>query len=197
MTAPGASPSNTPNATRQAGARHVVLFGLMASGKSTIGRLLAERLGRAFLDNDAVLQERTGQTAREIAATDGVDGLHHREAEALVASRQSPVPAVIGAAAAAPFEPLAGAALRDQSTGRFPGVLAVYLHVRPEVLVARLQREPDDGHRPFTAADAPAVLAAQYAARDPGYRALAALVVEAGDSTPDAVVDEISAALAG
>ncbi len=33
--------------------RHVVLVGLMASGKSTVGRLLAARLGRPFVDNDA------------------------------------------------------------------------------------------------------------------------------------------------
>lgn len=167
----------------------MVLFGLMASGKSTIGQLLARRLDRAFLDNDAVLKDRTGHTAREIAASEGADGLHRLEAEALVASLQSPTPAVIGAAAAAPLEPQAAAALRDRD------VCAVYLHVAPDVLAARLRREPDDGHRPFVAADALALLRAQYAARDPRYRELATIVVEAGSSTPEAVAGEISAAL--
>ncbi|HEY5076772.1 MAG TPA: shikimate kinase, partial [Acidimicrobiia bacterium] len=39
----------------------------MASGKTTVGRLLGVRLGRPFVDNDVVLERRTGHTAREIA----------------------------------------------------------------------------------------------------------------------------------
>ncbi len=171
------------------GTRHVVLLGLMASGKSTIGQLLARRLDRVFLDNDVVLQDRTGQTAREIESAVGADGLHRREAEVLVASLHSLTPAVIGAAAAAPLEPHAAAALHDGD------VFAVYLHVEPEVLAGRLRREPDDGHRPFAAADALALLSSQYAARDPRYRELATIVVEAGELAPESVVEEISSAL--
>src|SRR5689334_14413518 len=65
-------------------ARHVVLMGLMGSGKSTVGRPLAARLDRPFVDNDDRLAARTGQTAREVAAAEGADALHAREAAVLV-----------------------------------------------------------------------------------------------------------------
>jgi hypothetical protein len=72
------------------------------------------------------------------------------------------------------------------------------------VLAARIARVPDDRHRPFVAGGAPGTLAArlaaqfaaQFAARDERYRALATLVVDAGADGPEAVVDEISSALA-
>jgi shikimate kinase len=167
---------------------HVVLVGLMASGKTTVGRLLAARLGRPFVDNDVVLESRTGRSAREIAAEEGADGLHLREAEALVDALSSPLTAVIAAAAAAPLEPPAAAAMRAYDV--------VYLRATPDVLGARLARAPDDGHRPFVDGDARAVLAEQFAVRDERYRALATLVVDANVDAPEAVVDEIMSALA-
>src|SRR5438552_11350746 len=121
--------------------RHVVLVGLMGSGKTTVGLLLAARLGRAFVDNDVVLEARTGQTAREIAAAEGAEALHLREAEALVVALSTPAAAVVAAAAAAPLEPVAAAAMRVHEV--------VYLRATPMVLAARLARAPDDHHRPF------------------------------------------------
>jgi shikimate kinase len=168
--------------------RHVVLVGLMASGKTTVGRLLAARLGRPFVDNDVVLESRTGRSAREIAAEAGAAVLHLREAEALVDALASPVPTVIAAAAAAPLEPPAAAAMQAHDV--------VYLRATPDALAARLARAPDDGHRPFVDGDARAVLAEQFAARDEPYRALATLVVDANGDVPEAVVDEIISALA-
>jgi shikimate kinase len=169
--------------------RHVVLVGLMGSGKTTVGLLLAARLGRAFVDNDVVLETRTGRTAREIATALGAEALHLREAEALVFALSGAVPAVVAAAAAAPLEPFAAAAMRVHDV--------IYLRATPDVLAARLARAPgDDHHRPFVADDARAVLDAQFAARDERYRALATLVVDAGVEGPEAVVDEVSAALA-
>jgi shikimate kinase len=167
-------------------ARHVVLIGLMASGKSTIGQLLAARLGRPFVDNDEALVAHTGMSAREIATAQGADVLHRYEAEALITALASPVAAVVAAAAAAPLEPVAVAPLAGHDV--------VYLRASPEVLADRLRREPDDGHRPFVATDAGAVIEAQFAARDDRYRALATLTVDANRES-GLVVDEISAAL--
>jgi len=167
-------------------ARHVVLIGLMASGKSTVGRLLAVRLDRPFVDNDEVLVAHTGMSARELATAQGADVLHRREAEALVDALGSPVPAVIAAAAAAPLEPVAAGPMTGQDL--------VYLRAAPEVLADRLRRSPDDGHRPFVADDARAVIEAQFAARDDRYRALATLIVDASLDAAS-VVDEISSAL--
>jgi len=160
----------------------------MGSGKTTVGNLLAARLGRPFVDNDVHLLARTGCSAREIAAAEGADGLHRHEAEALVDALGGSVPSVIAAAAAAPAAPGVAAALRDHDV--------VYLHISPAVLADRLAGAIDDGHRPFVEHDAPSVLAAQYAARDGLYRARADVTVEADRDTPAVVVDEISSALA-
>jgi shikimate kinase len=168
--------------------RHLVLVGLMASGKTTVGQLLAARLGRPFVDNDVVLERRTGRSAREIAAADGAVALHLREAEALIDALSQPVPAVVAAAAAAPLEPRAAGALGLHDV--------VYLRATPDVLAARLARGSDDDHRPFVANGAEVVLAAQFEARDARYRDLATLVVDADAGDANAVVAEITSALA-
>ena len=46
--------------------RHVVLVGLMATGKSTVGELVARQLGWRLVDSDAQIEARTGLTVREI-----------------------------------------------------------------------------------------------------------------------------------
>ena len=169
-------------------ARHVVLIGLMGSGKSTVGRSLAAHLGCPFIDNDARLEERTGQTAREVAAAEGADALHAREAGVLVDALASSVPAVVAAAAAAPMEASAAAAMHAHSV--------VYLCTTPEILAGRIGRTSvGDDHRPFVAGDVLARLTSQFTERDPRYRALAMLVVDAGRPR-DVIVSEISAALA-
>ena len=76
---------------------HVVLMGLMGSGKSTLGVPLARRLGRPYVDNDRQLELRTGQTAHTLAAAVGMDELHRDEAATLLDSIASEEPAVISA----------------------------------------------------------------------------------------------------
>jgi shikimate kinase len=162
---------------------HIVLMGLMGSGKTSVGSRLAALLKRPFVDNDDALFRRTGRAARDIAAADGLAALHHAEADALAAALADPAPSVVGAAAAAVLEPAGRAALS--------GSFVVYLRARPDVLEARLVREPDDGHRPKLD------LVEQYSARDPVYSDLAALVVDSErhvDEVVETIVDAISAA---
>jgi shikimate kinase / 3-dehydroquinate synthase len=49
----------------------IVLVGFMGAGKTTVGRLLADKLGLAFLDSDVVIEQRAGRTVRDIFAGDG------------------------------------------------------------------------------------------------------------------------------
>ena len=56
----------------------------MGAGKTTIGKPLAERLSRPFVDNDELLFRRTGRNAAEIEASEGADALHREEAGALL-----------------------------------------------------------------------------------------------------------------
>lgn len=173
--------------TRRDG-RHVVLLGLMASGKSTIGHLLARRLGRRFIDNDEALEARAGRSARDIARADGADALHALEAQALVDALAQPVPAVVAAAASVVEQPTAVDALAGNDV--------VYLHAPPDVLAARVAaRDAAGRHRPFVEGDAVAVLEAQYAVRDARYRAVAGIIVDTSANDPDDVVARIMQAL--
>jgi shikimate kinase len=87
MTPPGPQP------------RHIVLIGPMGSGKTTVGRIVAERSDRPLVDSDEQIEASTGMTGRSIAARFGVDRLHRAEAEALRQALARPGPSVIAAAA--------------------------------------------------------------------------------------------------
>jgi shikimate kinase len=54
--------------------KNVILIGMPSAGKSTVGVLLAKRLGYKFVDVDLVIQERTGKLLKEIIADEGMDG---------------------------------------------------------------------------------------------------------------------------
>ena len=79
--------------------RHVVLLGLMGAGKTSIGGIVAERLGLPLIDGDQRLAEDTGgRTAAEITDDHGLGTLHEMEAEIALAALSSAHPAVIGPA---------------------------------------------------------------------------------------------------
>ena len=61
---------------------NIVLIGFMGSGKSEVGRLLAERLGRQLLDTDELI-ERDGATIPEIFAAEGEKGFRRHERSAI------------------------------------------------------------------------------------------------------------------
>ena len=63
----------------------IYLVGLMASGKSTVGRLLARRLGLAFTDLDGLIARREGRSVKRLFSELGEAGFRRREARALVA----------------------------------------------------------------------------------------------------------------
>ena len=74
--------------TRPPSIERVVLTGFMGSGKSTIGRRLAERLGWRFVDLDHVIEARDGRTVARIFAESGEPAFRAKETEALASSLQ-------------------------------------------------------------------------------------------------------------
>jgi shikimate kinase len=80
-------------------ARHLVLMGPMGSGKTTIGSLVAGRMGRQLIDSDAQIEAKYGLTGRELVDRQGASWLHRAEAEALCLAVAASEPSVIAAAA--------------------------------------------------------------------------------------------------
>ena len=58
---------------------NIVLIGMPGAGKSTVGVVLAKRLGLSFLDSDLVIQEREGCILHEIIEKEGLDGFNEIE----------------------------------------------------------------------------------------------------------------------
>ena len=65
--------------------RNVILVGFMGAGKSTVGRLLARRLGLCFVETDAMITAREGRSIPEIFADRGEPYFRQLEAEVLAA----------------------------------------------------------------------------------------------------------------
>ena len=59
--------------------KNIVLIGMMGCGKTTVGRLLARRLGLELIDTDALIEERQGRSIPEIFASDGEAGFRALE----------------------------------------------------------------------------------------------------------------------
>jgi shikimate kinase len=85
--------------------RHLILIGMMATGKTTIGRAVAKRIGRPFIDSDIQIETTTGKTVREIFEQDGEAAFRRLEADALASALATTTPAVIAAAGGVVLSP--------------------------------------------------------------------------------------------
>ena len=166
--------------------RHVVFIGAMGAGKTTIGRPVAGALGRPFLDNDALLEASTGESAAQLSDRDGIDALHRAEAAIVVDALRGDVPAVITAAASTITDAGVRAALAEYAW-------SAWLRADHATLAARL---PESDERPFRTADAERLVADQAAERDALFAEVADGTFETGRSDPADVVKALLRALA-
>jgi shikimate kinase len=163
----------------------VLLVGLMGSGKTTIGRLLADRTGWPYHDNDELVSLAYGKNARELLASAGEGVLRQAEAEALAAAVELPAPCIAGVAAGTVLAP-ANRELMRRGT-------VVWLTADPAVLA---HRAVGAEHRPWLEEEAEAWLREVAAERESLYREVAALVVNGDELTADEVADRVMEFLA-
>ncbi len=168
--------------------RFVVIVGLMGTGKTTVGRLVARKLGWSLRDSDEAIEAREGLTVREIRAQRGTDAMHDLEAAHVLGVLATPGPAVVCAAASAIDRDEVVEALRR------PDVAVAWLRVQPEVAASRFA---GGAHRPAFGDDPEAFLAAQAARRDPRFAAVADVTIDTGATTPDGVAAVVVALAAG
>jgi len=150
----------------------VVLVGFMGAGKTTVGHIMAERLGLPFVDSDVLIEQRAGRDIRDIFRTEGEPYFRELEHQAVAGLVRGPE-AVIALGGGAVEDPRTQAVLRHAQV--------VYLRVSYEEALARVKA---DEFRPMLHRPG---LDEVYQRRVPVYEDLSVLAVDTEGRPPDAV----------
>ena len=167
------------------GRGNIFLVGMMGAGKTTLGKALAQRLRREFIDTDRILVERTGVAVATVFEIEGEEGFRRRESGVLaeLARREDCVIATGGGVVLAEEN---RRVMRDAGT-------VVYLRARLEHLWERTRH---DATRPLLSTPDPrGTLAALLGEREPLYRDAAHLIVETGSQSAHTLLNRVVAAL--
>ena len=146
----------------------VALVGMMGSGKSTIGRLLSESTGWPYVDNDELVRQTAGMTARELLAERGEEAMRRAESDALATGLALPPPAILGVAAGVILDPAGRERLRTDA-------IVVWLRAAAAVLESRALGAE---HRPWLDDAGASWIRDAAAEREPLYAAVADLVID-------------------
>lgn len=151
-------------------------------GKSTVGRQLARRLDWPFVDSDALIEHRLGESIRAFFDREGEERFRDIEQSTIDELTASGAPGVIATGGGACLREANRRALHDRCT-------VIYLRSTPEELHRRLRH---DTQRPLLqVADPLAKLRELFARRDPLYRECAHFVIETGRPTVHTLVNMI------
>ena len=161
----------------------VILVGPPGAGKTTVGRLLAERLGVAFHDTDAAVEAEAGKTVADLFVEDGEPRFRELELAAAMAALENQTGVVS----------LGGGAVGEPRTRRaLAGRPVVFLDVSPDQAFHRVGL---DRSRPLLAVNPRAELRRLLEERRPLYLEVASATVDTGESTPEDVVDQVLKAI--
>lgn len=164
-------------------ASNIFLIGPMGAGKTTLGRLLASKLGRQFIDSDAYISEAAGMDIKTIFSREGEDGFRQRETRALreLANLHSAVVATGGGAILAQEN---RKLLKKNGT-------VVFLHPDTDVQLHNLTQSSDTRPLLSGADDLRKTLQKLNAARLPLYQQTADLTVSVNNDTSEQIVEKI------
>jgi shikimate kinase len=179
-------PGMSSNPGRVASEANIFLVGLMGAGKTSVGRLLARRLGKTFYDCDHEVERTTGVRIPVIFEIEGEAGFRARESRMLseLCANKGVVLATGGGAVLAPEN---RRVLSECGT-------VVYLRASPQELY---QRTRHDRNRPLLqTADPLAKLTELYAQRDPLYREVAHVIVDTGNQSVSSLAHRLEQRLA-
>ncbi len=158
----------------------VVLVGFMGAGKTTVGHIMAERLGLPFVDSDVLIEQRLGRDIRDIFTTEGEAYFRQLEHVTVAGLVRGPE-AVIALGGGAVEDPRSRAVLRNARV--------VYLRVSYDEALSRVKSDEFRPmlHRPD--------LDEVYKRRLPVYEDLSVLTVDTDGRRPDTVALDVLAAL--
>jgi shikimate kinase len=155
----------------------ILLVGMMGAGKTTVGRLVADKLGWHCLDSDAEVEEATGLSVPELFARHGEQAFRDAESDALRRACATQEPLVVSVAGGAVLRAGNRDLLRESGT-------VVWLRARPETLARRVG---DGAGRPLLDGDPLAALTELDEVRRPFYAEVAAATIDVDDLQPEEV----------
>ena len=158
----------------------IALTGFMGSGKTTVGKVLADFLGCPFMDLDDLVVKKAGKSIPDIFAQDGEPAFRQLEAQVLrkTVEKYAESTAVLALGGGAVLAPASAALLHEKT-------VCIYLRATLDTLLARLAGET--AGRPL----ADASLADRLASREPIYEETAHVIIDTDGLSPDEVADEI------
>ena len=163
---------------------NIVLIGYRGTGKTTVARLLAERLECPWWDADEEIERRAQQSIKEIFAAEGEAGFRNREVAVVadLAARSDSVLALGG-----------GAVLRTANRQAISASVVIWLTASAATIWERVSSDPGTGQRRpnLTTAGGRSEIEALLNERDAVYRGCADHMVSTEDKTADQVADEI------
>jgi shikimate kinase len=166
-------------------APRILLIGMMAAGKSSVGRALSSRTGWPHLDNDELVMMATGRPTPEVLAAADEPTLRQVETAALDEVLAMPPPVIAGVAAGVIIDPEARKRMTEAS-------FVVYLRAPVDVLA---RRAGTGAGRAWLDTDPVAALERLYEGREPLYVEAADLVLDVDGATPAELADRIIAAI--
>jgi len=162
--------------------RNIVLVGFMGTGKTTVGRLLAEKTGMPLVDMDTLIEERAGKTIGAIFAEDGEPHFRKLEREMVreLAAKEGQIVSTGG-----------GIVLNPENMADFEQTgLVVCLLASAETVLERVRH---DTARPLLAGDKERQIFQLLETRKPLYEAIAHKIDTNGRPSPEPTASEIIA----
>jgi len=163
----------------------LTLIGYRATGKTTLARLLAQRLGWPWIDSDVQVEHRAGKPIARIFAEDGEPAFRDLEA-AVIADLCRQGPLVLAAGGGAALRPESRRAMR--AAGH-----VVWLTARPETIHARMTGDATTASRRPSLTDRSALdeIVLLLSRREPIYRETAHQQIDTENKTPEELAEEI------
>ena len=169
--------------------KNILLIGYRATGKTTLARLLADKLGWKWIDADVEIERRAGKSIAQIFAQEGEPAFRDLEAQ-VVADLAGVQRIVVATGGGAPMRP-------ENRQAMLQGKI-VYLTALPETIHRRMTGDATtSARRPnLTDKDPLAEILQLLALRQPIYRELAHIEVDTEGKTPEQIAEEILARIA-
>lgn len=167
--------------------KHIILIGYRGTGKSTVGKRLASKMGLPFADTDELIRDETGRSVRELVEEGGWPLFRFHEKQVIERLSEDAASATVIAAGGGVFD--------DGECGRLmrPKGLFVWLDADLKTIIKRMAGDSKSADRrpPLDGDDAFRETSAVLERRIPVYRDLADITISTTGKTADEIASEI------